>query len=92
MGSMIAKWPNVGSSYTKNYIGGVPYQAPPMDLSGYVPPILGYFAGYIDEFRVYNRVLTSQELNCLLNINSSCVSTYANVIDMTGANFYYTFQ
>lgn len=92
MGSLIAKWPNVASSYTKNYVGGVPYQAPPMDLSGYVPPILGYFAGYIDEFRVYNRVLTQPELNCLLNINSSCVSTYANVIDMTGANFYYTFQ
>jgi len=92
VGSNIARWPNVASSYTKNYIGGVPYQAPPTDLSGYTPPILGYFAGYIDEFRVYNRVLSTQEINCLLNINMNNNSTYANVIDMTGANFYYIFQ
>jgi hypothetical protein len=90
IGSAIAKWPNVNSSYTKNYLGGIPYVAPPADISGYIPPILNYFTGYIDDFRVYNRVLTYQELECLKNSNATS-TTYASVIDLTGANFYYVF-
>jgi len=90
IGSAIAKWPNVNSSYTKNYLGGIPYVAPPADISGYIPPILNYFTGYIDDFRVYNRVLTYQELECLKNSNATA-TTYASVIDLTGANFYYVF-
>jgi Concanavalin A-like lectin/glucanases superfamily len=90
IGSTIAKWPNVNSSYTKNYLGGIPYIAPPADISGYTPPILNYFTGYIDDFRVYNRVLTNQELECLKNSNAT-ITTYASAIDLTGANFYYVF-
>ena len=46
-------WPNTGSSYTSNYLGGLPASPVVAGANG----TLNNFNGYIDEFRLYNRTL-----------------------------------
>lgn len=88
MGSMVAAWPNVTSSYTKNYLGGVPANSVlALDASTNVVN----YPGCIDDFRVYNRKLTSQDIFSLWSLGH-VGNVYSNVIDPVGMNFYYSFD
>jgi hypothetical protein len=75
IGSVTGNYPSTAVSYTNNTLG---YG------SG-----LGYFNGYIEEFRAYTRVLTTNELSALWN---SSIPTYTSIIDVSGLNYYYTFN
>jgi Concanavalin A-like lectin/glucanases superfamily len=75
IGSVTGNYPSTAVSYTNNTLG---YG------SG-----LGYFNGYIEEFRAYTRVLTANELSALWN---SSISTYTSIIDTTGLKYYYPFN
>jgi hypothetical protein len=87
LGYFVAPWPNVTSSYTTNYLGGFPSGTTIAGNNG----TLGNFTGNIEEFRVYNRTLTSQDV---LSLWSSGYSTnqYSNLIDPSGLNLYFPFD
>ena len=83
-------YPSTSSVYTKNYLGGVP--------AGTIIPAnsagnLSAFNGHIDDFRVYSRVIGSNEIQALwvYGLNSSNVN-YGNIIDLAGLTMYYTFE
>jgi hypothetical protein len=52
---------------------------------------LGYFNGFIDDFRVYTRVLSVQEIGALWNFGVSPSMSYS-IIDISGMNMYYSFD
>lgn len=52
---------------------------------------LGYFNGFMDDFRVYTRVLSSQEIGALWNYGVSTNINYS-IIDSSGMNMYYSFD
>lgn len=88
MGSVVAAWPNVTSSYTKNYLGGFPSTSVlALDAS---TNVMNY-PGCIDDFRVYDRKLTSQDVFSLWSLGH-VGNVYSNVIDPVGMNFYYSFD
>jgi hypothetical protein len=92
--SFVAKvWPNVTSSYTANYLGGVPSTTTIAAATGN----LGNFAGYMEDFRVYNRELSSQDVFALWSFGlplttTTTSSSYANLIDTSGLNLYFSFD
>ena len=75
VGSVTGNYPSTAVSYTNNTLG---YG------SG-----LGYFNGYMEEFRAYTRVLTANELSALWN---SSMTIYTNIVDTTGLICYYPFD
>jgi hypothetical protein len=50
---------------------------------------LGYFNGFIDDFRVYTRVLSAQEIGALWNFGVSPSMSYS-LIDVSAMNMYYS--
>jgi len=83
MATITGAWVNTGSTYNTNYLG---YS------SG-----LGYYNGYMDDFRVYNRALSVQDVFSLWNFGyqtmGSVASTqYANLIDSSAIQIYYPFD
>ena len=83
MATITGAWVNTGSTYNTNYLG---YS------SG-----LGYFNGYMDDFRVYNRALSIQDVFSLWNFGyqtmGSVASTqYTNLIDSNSLQIYYPFD
>ena len=83
MATITGAWVNTGSIYNTNYLG---YS------SG-----LGYFNGYMDDFRVYNRAISIQDMFSIWNFGyqtmGSVASTqYANLIDSTAIQIYYPFD
>lgn len=50
---------------------------------------LGYFNGFMDDFRVYTRVLSVQEIGGLWNFGVSPSMSYS-LIDVSGMNMYYS--
>jgi hypothetical protein len=52
---------------------------------------LGYFNGFMDDFRVYTRVLSVQEIGALWNFGVSPSMSYS-IIDVSGMNMYYSFD
>jgi hypothetical protein len=88
--TVVGAYPSSSSVYTMNYLGGVPESTIiPANSAGN----LGTFNGYIDDFRVYSRVLGFNEIQSLwvYGINSSNVN-YGNIVDPTGFIMYYTFE
>jgi len=87
LGYFVAPWPNVASSYTTNYLGGFPSGTTIAGANG----TLGNFTGNIEEFRVYNRTLTSQDVLSLWSAGYS-TNQYSNLIDPSGLNLYFPFD
>ena len=88
-------WPNVTGSYTTNYLGGVPSGTTIAAATGN----LGNFTGYMEDFRVYNRELSSQDVFALWSFglpltqtSTNSVNAYANLIDTSGLNLYFPFD
>ena len=89
MQTLVGAYPTSSPAYTRNYLGGLPASTIiPANSSGN----LGAFNGHIDDFRVYSRVLSSDEILSLwvYGINSSNVYC-GNIVDPTGLVMYYTF-
>ena len=87
MATQMGVWPATTATFTNNYLGGVPFNNPNVNSYG----TLGYFAGYMDDFRVYNRALSVQDILSLWNYGFAS-NQYANVIDMSGLGMYYPFD
>uniref|UniRef100_A0A6C0IC79 Fibronectin type-III domain-containing protein n=1 Tax=viral metagenome TaxID=1070528 RepID=A0A6C0IC79_9ZZZZ len=79
MSKTVGMWPDVSSSYTKNWLG--------------YGSNLGYFNGYMDDFRMYKRAISSQEIFSLWQYGNSFINTnYGNIIDPTAIQVYYPFS
>ena len=77
-------WPLVGiSAFSINTLGGVDAAA---GLG------LGNLTGCIDDFRVYNRVISPQEVASLWSLGYSKLNNYAGVVDTSGLQSYYSFD
>jgi hypothetical protein len=72
-------YPSTTGAYTNNVLGG--------GAGGG----LGYFNGYMDDFRAYTRVLSGAEVSALWNYGVSPSMTYS-VVDTSGMSMYYTFN
>lgn len=93
-------WPNITGTYTQNYLGGLPSTTTIAAATGN----LGNFTGYMEDFRVYNRELSSQDVFALwsyglnqvssnpLDAASNTSASYANLIDTSGLNLYFPFD
>jgi hypothetical protein len=82
-----SSWPNTATPYTFNYVGGVPSSTTIGTNSG----PLGNFTGCIEDFRVYNRVLTNQDIFSLWSLGYTNTN-YSNLIDPSGLNVYFPFD
>ena len=82
-----SSWPNTVTPYTFNYVGGVPSTT---TIGSNTGP-LGNFTGCIEDFRVYNRVLTNQDIFSLWSLGYTN-NNYANLIDVSGLNLYFPFD
>ena len=79
MAKTVGVWPDTASSYTKNTLG--------------YGTNLGYFNGYMDDFRMYTRAINSQEIFSLWYYGNSFINTnYGNIIDPTAIQVYYPFS
>jgi len=87
MATQTGAWPQTSATFTNNYLGGVPVNSPTPNSFG----PLGYFAGYMDDFRVYNRALSTPDILSLWSYGFAS-NQYANVIDMSGLGVYYPFD
>jgi hypothetical protein len=88
MATQTGAWPVTGATaFTTNFLGGVPVNNPVVNTAG----ALGYFAGYLDDFRVYNRALTAPDVLSLWSYGFAATQ-YANVIDPSGLGAYYPFD
>jgi hypothetical protein len=87
MATQTGAWPQATALFTNNYLGGVPFNNP--TVNSYGP--LGYFAGYLDDFRVYNRALTAPDVMSLWTYGFASTQ-YTNVIDPMGLGVYYPFD
>lgn len=83
MTSLPGPWPVQGSaaSFTTNLLGN----RPTYDAS---------FSGFLDEFRVYNRALSAQDVYSmwLYGTNAMGTSPVSNLVDATGMQLYYPFN
>lgn len=77
-------WPNTASSYTTNYLGGLPASPSIVGANG----TLTNFNGYMDEFRVYNRTLSPPDILALWS-DGFVRSNFSNLIDPSGLNLYF---
>jgi len=82
-----AGWPNTSAPYISNYLGGLPSTTIIRTATG----PLGNFKGCIEDFRVYNRVLSPQDIFSLWCLGFSNTS-YTNLIDTNGLNLYFPFE
>ena len=82
-----SSWPNTATPYTFNYVGGVPSSTTIGTNTG----PLGNFTGCIEDFRVYNRVLTLQDIFSLWSLGYTN-NNYSNLIDPSGLNIYFPFD
>ena len=82
-----SSYPNTATPYTFNYVGGVPSTTTIGTNTG----PLGNFTGCIEDFRVYNRVLTNQDIFSLWSLGYTN-SNYSNLIDPSGLNIYFPFD
>lgn len=85
----IGGWPNRSSvnpmTFVNNFLGGVPVgKIIPANSAG----PLEDFSGNIDDFRVYNRVLSKGDVDALWSYGFS-LNQYANLIDPTALGIYY---
>ena len=79
MAKTVGAWPDTASSYTKNTLG--------------YGTNLGYFNGYMDDFRMYKRAISSQEVFSLWQYGNSFINTnYGNIIDPAAIQVYYPFS
>ena len=79
LSTVVGAYPSTTGAYTNNVLGG--------GAGGG----LGYFNGYMDDFRAYTRVLTGAEVSALWNYGVSPSMTYS-VVDTSGMAIYYTFD
>ena len=83
-------WPNtsVVSSqvYNSNYLGGFP---PGGTIAMNSNGNLGYLLGAMDDFRVYNRSLSSQDVLALWSYGFANSNSFMNLVDPNGLNIYY---
>ena len=90
MNQTVGNWPDTRSTYSLNYLGGVP-NTTVIEVDGSTN--LCNFTGYMDDFRIYNRALTSQDIYALWNLGQSAGGgAGVNTVDPTNMNFYYSFN
>ena len=86
-----AAWPTTASTATtfnNNSLGGVsPTTAINVNSAGK----LGYFQGYMEDFRAYNRALSPQDIFALWSYGFSTKS-YSNLIDPLALGMYYPME
>ena len=87
LNNITASWPNTAATYTSNYLGGLPSTT---TITGATGP-LGNFTGCIEDFRVYNRVISPQDIFALWSLGFTN-SSYTNLIDTIGLNLYFPFE
>ena len=89
MQSMQGAWPNRSATlpmnFVNNFLGGVPSG---LVISANADGVLRDLLGNIDDFRVYNRVLSKGDINALWSYGFA-LNQYANLIDPTGLGMYY---
>ena len=88
LASLTGGWPTSGTAltFTSNTMGGTPLNVP-MNSAGK----LGFFQGYMDDFRVYNRALSQNDIFALWSYGFS-KNSYANLIDPSGMGMYYPME
>jgi len=82
MATLVGVWPNNNASTIFN-----------QNTLGYGTG-LGFFNGYMDDFRVYTRELSLPDVNSLWAYGTqiSLGGIYGNIVDMSGLQVYYTFN
>jgi len=80
--TFVGNWPDTSSNYVKNTLG---YGGAAGVAAGW-----SYFTGYIDDFRVYTRALTTNDVAALWNYGTEV--NYGNLIDPVGLQIYYPFD
>ena len=88
LASLTGGWPTSGTAltFTSNTMGGTPLNVP-MNSAGK----LGFFQGYMDDFRVYNRALSQNDIFALWSYGFS-KNSYANLIDPLSLGMYYPME
>ena len=87
LNNLQVNWPNTSAPYTSNYLGGLPSTT----TIGTATGPLGNFTGCMEDFRIYNRVITPQDIFSLWSLGFSNTS-YTNLIDTNGLNLYFPFE
>jgi hypothetical protein len=84
MATAYGYYPNTSSIYTNNYLGGLPVNS---------SSSLSSLNGHIDDFRIYNRVLSNSEIQGLwmYGMTNAPNNLHGNIIDSTSLIMYYTF-
>jgi len=90
MGTVAGYWP--GNGVYGSGGGGLNVLGGGSGLAG-----LGFYNGYIDDFRVYTRVLSSADVASLWNfgyqvMGATAGSLYTNLVDTSGLAVYYPFE
>jgi len=90
MGTLNGGVPDTGSPYTKNFMGGVPSTVSVVANSY---GNLAGFTGYMDDFRVYNRPFTTNDVVAIWGYGVGTSATAAmSVVDPKGLVSYYPFE
>ena len=83
--------PNTASEYSNNYFGGIPTGITSLLSSSPYYITSNNFVGYIDDIRVYNRVLTANEVTALWMYGMNNI-ILPSVIDPTALTIYYPIE
>ena len=88
--TLVGAWPNTSTTasqlYNRNCLGGFP-TGTSMNVNSYGS--LGYLLGCMDDFRVYNRCLSSQDVLTLWSYGFANSCSFMNVLDPTALSVYY---
>ena len=88
LASLTGAWPTGVTLFNSNSLGGVP---PTTVVNMNRAGNLGYFRGYMEDFRVYNRALSQQDIFALWSYGFSTKS-YSNLIDPLSLGMYYPME
>ena len=88
LASLTGAWPTTATLFNSNSLGGVP---PTTVVNMNRAGNLGYFRGYMEDFRVYNRALSQQDIFALWSYGFSTKS-YSNLIDPLSLGMYYPME
>ena len=88
LASLTGAWPTTATLFNSNSMGGVP---PSTVVNVNSAGKLGYFQGYMEDFRAYNRALSQQDIFALWSYGFSTKS-YSNLIDPLSLGMYYPME
>ena len=88
LATLTGAWPTTATLFNSNSLGGIP---PTTVVNMNSAGKLGYFRGYMEDFRAYNRNLSQQDIFALWSYGFSTKS-YSNLIDPLSLGMYYPME